>query len=64
MLTCQQIEAAAEIALEHFLGLTCDPIKVYVQIPCIERNAMAASFSYNAYILASSINCKKHLQLF
>ncbi len=37
-----QIEQAAEIALEHHLGLTCDPISGYVQIPCIERNAIAA----------------------
>ena len=37
-----QIERAAEIALEHHLGLTCDPILGYVQIPCIERNAVAA----------------------
>ena len=39
--TNKQIEYAAEIALEHHLGLTCDPIKGYVQIPCIERNAMS-----------------------
>ncbi len=38
-----QIDCAAEIALEHNLGLTCDPIDGYVQIPCIERNAVAAS---------------------
>ena len=38
-----QIEAAAEMGLEHHLGLTCDPIGGYVQIPCIERNAVAAS---------------------
>ena len=37
-----QVERAAEIALEHHLGLTCDPILGYVQIPCIERNAVAA----------------------
>ena len=36
------IEQAAEIALEHHLGLTCDPIDGYVQIPCIERNAVCA----------------------
>ena len=39
--TNKQIEYAAEIALEHHLGLTCDPIKGYVQIPCIERNSMS-----------------------
>ncbi|MCI0498195.1 MAG: L-serine ammonia-lyase, iron-sulfur-dependent, subunit alpha [Planctomycetales bacterium] len=38
----EQIEYAAEMGLEHFLGLTCDPVKGYVQIPCIERNAFAA----------------------
>ncbi|MEG0398321.1 MAG: L-serine ammonia-lyase, iron-sulfur-dependent, subunit alpha, partial [Cetobacterium sp.] len=37
-----QIEYAAEMALEHHLGLTCDPVGGYVQIPCIERNAAAA----------------------
>ena len=38
----EQIEYAAEIGLEHHLGMTCDPVYGYVQIPCIERNAMAA----------------------
>lgn len=38
-----QCETAAEIGLEHFLGLTCDPVKGLVQIPCIERNAIAAN---------------------
>jgi len=38
-----QIEYAAEMGLEHHLGLTCDPIGGYVQIPCIERNAVAAA---------------------
>jgi len=38
-----QIEYAAEMGLEHHLGLTCDPIQGYVQIPCIERNAVAAA---------------------
>ncbi|MDC7243609.1 MAG: L-serine ammonia-lyase [Sphaerochaetaceae bacterium] len=42
------IEYAAEIALEHHLGLTCDPILGYVQIPCIERNAVAAHRAINA----------------
>lgn len=50
------IEAAAEIAIEHHLGMTCDPIGGYVQIPCIERNAMGAVKAYNAYLLASSGN--------
>ncbi len=47
------IEYAAEIALEHHLGLTCDPIKGYVQIPCIERNAVAAHRAINASELAA-----------
>lgn len=52
----ETIEAAAEIAIEHHLGMTCDPIGGYVQIPCIERNAMGAIKAYNAYLLASSGN--------
>ena len=44
----KEIEAAAEIAMEHNLGLTCDPIKGLVQIPCIERNAIGATKSINA----------------
>ncbi len=40
--TSKQIEYAAEIALEHHLGMTCDPVMGYVQIPCIERNALSA----------------------
>ena len=47
------IEYAAEIALEHHLGLTCDPINGYVQIPCIERNAVAAVRAMNAGELAT-----------
>ncbi len=41
--TARQIEYAAEMGLEHFLGLTCDPVDGLVQIPCIERNAFAAT---------------------
>ena len=48
-----QIEAAAEIAMEHHLGLTCDPIAGLVQIPCIERNAVAAMRAINALSLAN-----------
>ncbi len=44
----QQIENAAEIAMEHNLGLTCDPIRGLVQVPCIERNAMGAIKAVNA----------------
>jgi len=47
-----QIENAAEIAMEHHLGLTCDPINGLVQIPCIERNAMGAVKAVNASRLA------------
>ena len=47
-----QIEYAAEVAMEHYLGLTCDPIKGLVQIPCIERNAVAAMRAINALSLA------------
>lgn len=53
-----QIEYAAEVAMEHHLGLTCDPICGLVQIPCIERNAVAAMRAINAsslaYFLSSS----------
>ena len=48
----QQIENAAEIGMEHNLGLTCDPIGGLVQIPCIERNAMGAVKAINAAKLA------------
>ncbi|HLF67012.1 MAG TPA: L-serine ammonia-lyase, iron-sulfur-dependent, subunit alpha, partial [Gammaproteobacteria bacterium] len=47
-----QVENAAEIGMEHNLGLTCDPIAGLVQIPCIERNAMAAVKAVNAARLA------------
>mgnify|MGYP002535165390 CR=1 FL=1 len=49
----EQIEYAAEIAMEHHLGLTCDPIGGLVQIPCIERNAVAAMRAINALSLAN-----------
>ena len=48
------VEAAAEIGIEHHLGMTCDPIGGFVQIPCIERNAMGAVKAYNAFLLATS----------
>lgn len=50
--TAPQVENAAEIAMEHHLGLTCDPIAGLVQIPCIERNAIAASTAVNAAKMA------------
>jgi L-serine dehydratase len=50
--TIYQIENAAEIAMEHHLGMTCDPIAGLVQIPCIERNAMGSVKAINASRLA------------
>jgi L-serine dehydratase len=50
--TNQQIEAAAEIGIEHHLGMTCDPIGGLVQIPCIERNGMGAVKAITAASLA------------
>ena len=50
--TAEQIENAAEIGMEHNLGLTCDPVAGLVQIPCIERNAMGAVKAINAARLA------------
>ena len=50
--TPEQVENAAEIGLEHNLGLTCDPIGGLVQVPCIERNAMASVKAINAAQLA------------
>ena len=50
--TVQQVENAAEIGIEHHLGLTCDPVAGLVQIPCIERNAVAANTAINAVRLA------------
>ncbi len=52
-LSIDKIEYAAEIAIEHHLGLTCDPICGLVQIPCIERNAVAAMRAINAVNLSS-----------
>ena len=51
-----QIEYAAEIALEHHLGLTCDPVCGLVQIPCIERNAVAAMRAINSLSLANFLS--------
>ncbi|MFA5960949.1 MAG: L-serine ammonia-lyase [Tatlockia sp.] len=50
--TVAQIENAAEIAMEHHLGMTCDPVMGLVQIPCIERNAMGAVKAVNASRMA------------
>ena len=58
--TLEQVEYAAEVAMEHHLGLTCDPICGLVQIPCIERNAVAALRALDAcnlsYFLSDSRN--------
>ena len=50
--TNAQVENAAEIALEHHLGMTCDPIGGLVQVPCIERNALGAVKAVSAASLA------------
>ena len=50
--TVGQVENAAEIAMEHSLGLTCDPVGGLVQIPCIERNAIGAAKAVTASQLA------------
>ena len=50
--TVLQVENAAEIGMEHNLGLTCDPIGGLVQIPCIERNAMGSVKAINARRMA------------
>ena len=61
--TPEQVENAAEIALEHHLGLTCDPIDGLVQVPCIERNAIAAVQSVNAARLALRGDGTHHVSL-
>lgn len=59
----EQIEYAAEMALEHHLGLTCDPIGGYVQVPCIERNAKAAVRALDS-VIYSLYTDGKHLVTF
>ena len=59
----EQIENAAEIGMEHNLGLTCDPIKGLVQIPCIERNTMGAIKAINAAMLALQGDGKHRVSL-
>ena len=61
--TNEQIEQAAEIAMEHNLGLTCDPVNGLVQIPCIERNAMGAVKAVNSARLAMRGNGKHIVSL-
>ncbi|MCF0116276.1 MAG: L-serine ammonia-lyase, iron-sulfur-dependent, subunit alpha, partial [Erysipelotrichaceae bacterium] len=54
-----EIEYAAEIAMEHNLGLTCDPVEGYVIIPCIERNAMGILRSFDAVLLSKRMSSIK-----
>ena len=49
------VENAAEVALEHHLGITCDPVGGFVQIPCIERNAMGAVKAFNASLISTAV---------
>ena len=58
-----QVESAAEIGMEHNLGLTCDPIGGLVQIPCIERNAMGSVKAINASRMAMRSDGKHHVSL-
>lgn len=61
--TVEQVENAAEIAMEHHLGMTCDPVMGLVQIPCIERNAMGAVKAVNATRMALMGDGKHHISL-
>lgn len=61
----EQIEYAAEIAMEHNLGLTCDPVMGYVMIPCIERNAMGVTRALDSAVLARYMSrIRRHLVSF
>ncbi len=62
-LSLDKIEYSAEIAIEHHLGLTCDPICGLVQIPCIERNAVAAMRAINAVNLSSFLSDTRKISL-
>ncbi len=59
----KQVETAAEIAMEHHLGMTCDPVAGLVQIPCIERNAMGSVKAVNASRLALMGDGEHHISL-
>lgn len=61
--TIEQVENAAEIAMEHHLGMTCDPVGGLVQIPCIERNAMGAVKAVNAARMALMGDGIHHISL-
>lgn len=54
------VENAAESALEHHLGMTCDPVAGYVQVPCIERCAFGAVKAWTAYMIASNEIASRH----
>jgi len=58
--TPRVIENAAESALEHHLGMTCDPVAGFVQIPCIERCAFGAVKAWTAYAIASNEVASSH----
>lgn len=62
-LSLDKIEYAAEVSIEHHLGLTCDPICGLVQIPCIERNAVAAMRAINAVSLSSFLSDTRKISL-
>ena len=59
----EQVENAAEIGIEHHLGLTCDPVAGLVQIPCIERNALAGVKAINAARMALAGDGIHHVSL-
>lgn len=61
--TPEQVENAAEIGMEHNLGLTCDPVAGQVQIPCIERNAVGAVKAINAARMALRGNGQHFISL-
>ncbi len=61
--TVEQVENAAEIAMEHHLGMTCDPVLGLVQIPCIERNAMGSVKAVNATRMALIGDGQHHISL-
>ncbi len=61
--TPAQVENAAEIGIEHHLGLTCDPVGGMVQIPCIERNAIGSVKAINAARLALAGDGAHHVSL-
>ncbi len=62
-MSIEETEYSAEVALEHHLGLTCDPVGGLVQIPCIERNAVAAMRAINAVSLAEFLTDSRKISL-